>query len=107
MKGRDTLDDLQHFMDNVIVRCFSEKYALFHKQQNCVRNPQDLLRWKLFHQQCEYFPRRQFITEGDITGLTNKMIDKKTQSRIIMLRHIRVLQEMRKNGVVFYLWPCE
>lgn len=108
MKGRDTIDDLQYFLDSVIVRCFSSKYVLFHKQRDIVRNQHDLTLWKLYHNQAQNFPSRKFITEGDISNFTKKMIDKKTASRIVMLRHIQIIQEIRKNSTVFYIWlPIE
>lgn len=104
MKGRDSIDDLQSFLNSVISKCFSIKYILFHKQREFVRNQQDLTLWKLYHSQEQYFPNRKFITEGDISKYTNKLIDKKASSRIVMLRHIQIIQEARKNSTVFYIW---
>lgn len=104
MKGRDTIDDLQYFLNSVISKCFSLKYTLFHKQREFVRNQQDLTMWKLYHSQEQHFPSRKFITEGDISNYTKKLIDKKASSRIVMLRHIQIIQEIRKNSTVFYIW---
>lgn len=104
MKGRDTIDDLQHFLNSVISKCFSIKYTLYLKQRENVRNQQDLTLWKLYHSQQQYFPTRKFITEGDISNYTKKLIDKKASSRIVMLRHIQILQEIRKNSTTFYIW---
>lgn len=60
MKGRDTLSDLQNFLDTVIIRCFSEKYALALKERRFVRNFQDIEQWKMYRSQQEYFPGANF-----------------------------------------------
>lgn len=104
MKGRETLDELRHFFDSVIVKCFTIKYTLMHKHREVVRNQHDMILWKHYHSQAEYFPNRLFITQGDISNATNKMVDKKMANRISMLRHIQLLQEQRHKSTVCYIW---
>lgn len=104
MRGRETLAELQQFLDAVIVRCFTDKYTLLHKKRECVRNPQQLAMWKHFVTQASYFPHRMFITQGDIANLTGRLVDKKTANRIAMLRHLQIVQEQRHQSTVCYLW---
>lgn len=61
-------------------------------------------RWKMYRSQMEYFPGEMFITEGDIAQLIDRMMDKKMSNRISMLRHIHVIQEMRKGSATCYIW---
>lgn len=56
MKGRDTIDDLRHFFEDVVVRCFTLKYALYYKERQVVKNAHDLALYQLYHQQTNYFP---------------------------------------------------
>lgn len=104
MRGRETMADLQLFLDSVVVRCFSEKYTLLLKKRECVRNPQQLALWKHYEQQSEYFPQKLFITQGDIANLTGRLVDKKTSNRLAMLRHLQLLQEQRHKTTVCYVW---
>lgn len=104
MKGRESLDELCHFLDSVIIKCFTTKYTLMHKHREVVRNQHDLNMWKHYHQQADYFPNRMFITQGDISHDTGKMVDKKMANRIGMLRHIQVIQEQRHKATVCYIW---
>lgn len=104
MRGRETLADLQQFLDSVVVRCFSEKYMLLFKKRECVRNPKQLAMWIHYEQQASYFPQRLFITQGDISNITGRMVDKKTTNRLAMLRHLQLVQEQRHKSTVCYVW---
>ncbi|XP_061389363.1 spindle and kinetochore-associated protein 1-like [Musca vetustissima] len=103
MSGRETVDQLNGFLESVIIPCFNEKYQLIHKQRNILRG-NDLELWKLYNDQASYLPGKYFITPGDISRHQNKMLDKKTQNRLTMLRHIGILQEQRIKQTVCYVW---
>ncbi|XP_013108833.1 uncharacterized protein LOC106088080 [Stomoxys calcitrans] len=103
MCGRETLDQLNSFLETVIIPCFNEKYKLIHKQRQGLRS-NDLELWKMFNEQSHYLPGKHFITLGDITRVLNKMLDKKTQNRLTMLRHVGILQEQRIKQTVCYVW---
>lgn len=123
MCGRETLDQLNSFLETIIIPCFNEKYKLIHKERSGLRNLNDLDLWKLYKEQASllpgkfqlivivniYFhtyelPGRTFITPGDITRKLNKMLDKKTLNRLVMLRHIGILNEIRIEQTVCYVW---
>lgn len=54
MKGRESLEDMQQFLDTVIIQSFTAKYALLPKRREAV--PQaDLHFWTLYKSQEEYF----------------------------------------------------
>ncbi|XP_075162733.1 uncharacterized protein LOC142235361 [Haematobia irritans] len=103
MCGRESLDQLNSFLDTVIIPCFNEKYQLIHKQRQHLRN-NDLELWKMYNEQSSYIPGKNFVTLGDITRVMNKMLDKKTQNRLTILRHIGILQEQRVKQTVCYVW---
>ncbi|CAD6993723.1 spindle and kinetochore-associated protein 1 [Ceratitis capitata] len=107
MRGRESVDDLRNFLDTVIVTCFNKKYQLMHRQRSTVRNRQDLELWKVYNQQASYVPGRNFITPGDISQQIHKMLDKKQQNRIVMLRHLGVIQEQRVGQTVCYIWNAD
>ncbi|XP_037950458.1 spindle and kinetochore-associated protein 1-like [Teleopsis dalmanni] len=106
MCGRETFEELKHFLENVIIPCFNEKYELLHRKKANIRNPNEFQLWQLFKQQTSYVPGRNFITPGDISRKINKMMDKKLQNRIIMLRHLSILQEIRVSNIVCYIWTA-
>lgn len=54
MKGRETLDDIQNFLESVIIRCFTSKYTLLPKRREAVA-PMELDLWSLYKSQEEYF----------------------------------------------------
>lgn len=54
MRGRETLDDIQIFLENVIIRCFTSKYTLLPKRREAVP-PMDLDLWNLYKSQEDYF----------------------------------------------------
>lgn len=54
MKGRESLDDVQQFLESVIIRCFTSKYTLLPKRREAVL-PMELDLWNLFKSQEEYF----------------------------------------------------
>ncbi|KAL5284232.1 hypothetical protein ACFFRR_006484 [Megaselia abdita] len=105
MKGRETCDELNAFLENIIISIFNEKYQLLHRVRNFVKQPADFELWKLYNEQISYFPGQNFITNADvIRKMEVKSIDKRTQSKIVMLRHIAVLQEQRKQHLTCYIW---
>ncbi|XP_062543778.1 spindle and kinetochore-associated protein 1-like [Armigeres subalbatus] len=104
MRGRENLDELMAFMQTVIVPCFEEKYTLLYKNKKAVTNQQDLALWKIFNQQQTAFPNIKFVTQGDIARKMGRLIDKKINVKLQMLRHLHILQETRNEGTVYYLW---
>lgn len=57
MKGRENLDDIQYFLESVITRCFTHKYALLPKRREAVQT-NELDVWNMYKQQEEYFKGR-------------------------------------------------
>lgn len=103
MCGRTNIDDIQNFLDTVIIKCFIFKYRILSRKRNSIP-VKDRHLYDLFLEQEKEFPNRLFITQGDITRCIGQMIDKRTNSRIQALRHIKVLQEVRKKTTIYYLW---
>lgn len=56
MCGRETLDQLNSFLETVIIPCFNDKYQLIHKERSCLRNLNDLELWKLYNEQASCLP---------------------------------------------------
>lgn len=54
MKGRENLEDIQQFLDAVIIGSFTFKYALLPKRREAVP-PNELHLWNLYKSQEEYF----------------------------------------------------
>lgn len=54
MRGRESLDDIQNFLEMVIIRCFTSKYTLLPKRREAVA-PGELDLWSLYKSQEEYF----------------------------------------------------
>ncbi|GAB0093677.1 spindle and kinetochore-associated protein 1 [Sergentomyia squamirostris] len=103
MCGRDNRDDLQNFLDTVIGQCFVQKYSMMANNRKSL----SIREWNLydlFYEQEKEFPQRRFITQGDISRFMGKMIDKKINNRIQMLKFIKVLQEVRKKSSIFFIW---
>lgn len=103
MKGRDTVGELNHFLETVVIRCFNDKYTLVYKNREAVKIADKNL-WCTYRQQINYFPGFKFITQGDISRSLARLIDKKTSNRITMLKHLRVLKESREERTICYLW---
>lgn len=107
MKGRDTYSDLDAFFENTIVSVFNEKYQLLHRVKNFVKVPADVELWRTYNEQKSYFPGQHFITNEDIARkLKIKTLDKRTQNKIIMLKHLAILQEQRKQQLICYIWTA-
>lgn len=66
--------------------------------------PGQMTRWKMYRSQMEYFPGEMFITEGDISHLIGRMLDKKMSNRIAMLRHLHVIQDVRRGTTTCFIW---
>lgn len=49
----------------------------------------------------------KFVTQGDIARKMGRLIDKKVNGKIQMLRHLHILQETRHEGTVYYIWIRE
>jgi hypothetical protein len=56
MRNRESRAELQAFMETIIVPCFTEKYAMFHRTREFVKHPADLEKWRLYQSQSNYFP---------------------------------------------------
>lgn len=54
MKGRENLEDVQQFLEKVLVQCFTAKYALLLKRREAVPSNEHHF-WNLYKSQEEYF----------------------------------------------------
>lgn len=54
MRGRETLEDIQQFLDAMIIRCFTLKYTLLPKRREVIA-PTEMDLWNLYKSQEEYF----------------------------------------------------
>lgn len=104
MKGRESLDELRAFLEQIVISCFTEKYTLLCKKREAIRNPHDVEMWKIYKQQKDDFPGKYFVTEGDIARKIGRLIDKKMNSKLQMLRHLNIIKEARKIKTVYYVW---
>lgn len=70
MKGRETLSDLQAFLEKVIIQCFTAKYSLLMKRREAVPAMQIDL-WNLFKSQEGYF--RGKIIDFNSINISNQL----------------------------------
>uniref|UniRef100_U5EXS1 SKA complex subunit 1 n=1 Tax=Corethrella appendiculata TaxID=1370023 RepID=U5EXS1_9DIPT len=103
MRGRETVEDLNLFL-KTIVQCFTDKYSVMKKRRDHIRNPGEMELWRMFREQEPLFKNQKFITQGDIARTLDRMIDRKLNARLQMLRHLQIIQETRKNNTIFYIW---
>lgn len=54
MRGRETRDDIQQFLDGVIIKALTLKYALLPKRREAVA-PCEMDLWNMYKSQEEYF----------------------------------------------------
>lgn len=54
MRGREVLEEIQQFLDTMIIRCFTIKYALLPKRREIIA-PMEMDLWNLYKSQEEYF----------------------------------------------------
>lgn len=47
---------------------------------------------------------RKFITQDDLLHKSGKALDKKSYAKLQMLRYLHILQEVRSEGTVYFLW---
>lgn len=69
-----------------------------------IPQPAQMQRWKMYRSQMEYFPGEMFITEGDVSFLLGRMLDKKMSARIAMLRHLHIIQDLRHKTTTCFIW---
>ncbi|XP_053676728.1 spindle and kinetochore-associated protein 1-like [Anopheles nili] len=104
LKGRMQLVELNQFLEKEVIKCFEEKYTLMYKQRKVISNQHDLAVWKEYNHLQANFPEHNFITQEDLSRKMGKMLDKKSYTKIHMLRHLHILQEVRIEGTVYFLW---
>lgn len=103
MRGRTSLSELQEFLDNVVIKCFNEKYEILYKSRAALKQSEFHLQ-VMFKEQISLFEKQKFITIGDLSRIQNKNVDRKEEKYLQCLRHINILKEIRKNAVVFFIW---
>lgn len=59
MRGRETIEDIQSFLDDVIVQCFTSKYALLPKRKEAV-STMEIELWNLYRRQESYFKGKNY-----------------------------------------------
>uniref|UniRef100_A0A182MJK2 SKA complex subunit 1 n=1 Tax=Anopheles culicifacies TaxID=139723 RepID=A0A182MJK2_9DIPT len=104
LKGRMQLSELQQFLEKEVIKCFEEKYTLMYKHRKVLVNQHDLNEWKMYNSMQANFPDQKFITQDDLSRKTGKILDKKSYSKLQMLRHLHILQEVRSEGIIYFLW---
>lgn len=102
--GRENLADLQRCVDEIFCPCLIDKYTLVNRQTSELTNVNHRQLQRLFKDQESYFPGHFFITEGDISRFMDTMIDKRLRNRILMLRQLGLIKEVRKNSTACYMW---
>lgn len=54
MRGREILEDVQQFLDTVVIKCFTLKYTLLPKRREAITTT-ELDLWNLYKSQEDYF----------------------------------------------------
>uniref|UniRef100_A0A182W8M3 SKA complex subunit 1 n=1 Tax=Anopheles minimus TaxID=112268 RepID=A0A182W8M3_9DIPT len=104
LKGRMQMSELKQFLEKEVIKCFEEKYTLMYKHRKALVNQHDLNEWKVYNTMQANFPDQKFITQDDLSRKTGKVLDKKSYSKLQMLRHLHILQEVRSEGIIYFLW---
>lgn len=102
--GREQMGDLQRCVDEIICPCLIDKYTMLNKPTQELSNINQRQLQRLFKDQESYFPGHYFITEGDIARFMDTLIDKRLRNRILMLRQLGLIKEVRKNSIACYMW---
>lgn len=102
--GREQLGDLQRCIEDIICPCLIDKYTLLGKRTAELSNINHRQLQRLFKDQESYFPGHYFITEGDIARFMDSLIDKRLRNRLLMLRQLGLIKEVRKNSTACYMW---
>lgn len=95
MRKRITLDELQDFLDNSIIKCLNEKYELFYKNRSCIK-PSDFAIQSMHKDQASLFDGQRFISQGDLCRIINKNVEKKQLQYIQCLRHLQIIKEVKE-----------
>jgi Spindle and kinetochore-associated protein 1 len=103
MRGRQTLPELQDFLDNCIIKTFNDKYKTLHRHRSTLK-PSEFTLQSMFRSQESYFEGQKFITVGDIARILEKNVDKRDERHLQMLRHLHIIKESRTNSVCCYIW---
>ena len=61
MRGRENLDELINFLDDVIIACFNEKYKLIFMKREFIKNGNDLQIWRMYKEQVSLYPSKLTI----------------------------------------------
>uniref|UniRef100_A0A182K1J3 SKA complex subunit 1 n=1 Tax=Anopheles christyi TaxID=43041 RepID=A0A182K1J3_9DIPT len=104
LRGRMQLSELVQFLEKEVIKCFEEKYTLMYKHRKALSNQHDLTAWKDYNNMQANFPDHKFITQDDLSRKSGKALDKKSYTKLQMLRHLHILQEVRSEGTVYFLW---
>ncbi|XP_053665852.1 spindle and kinetochore-associated protein 1-like [Anopheles marshallii] len=104
LKGRMQLSELKQFLEKDVIKCFEDKYTLMYKHRKALVSQHDLNEWKVYNSMQAHFPDQKFITQEDLSRKTGKVLDKKSYSKLQMLRHLHILQEVRSEGTIYFLW---
>ncbi|XP_040162212.1 spindle and kinetochore-associated protein 1-like [Anopheles arabiensis] len=104
LRGRMQLSELIQFLEKDVIKCFEEKYTLMYKHRKAVSNQHDLTAWKDYNSMQAKFPDHKFITQDDLLHKSGKALDKKSYAKLQMLRYLHILQEVRSEGTVYFLW---
>lgn len=65
MRGREVLEDMQQFLDTMVIRCFTLKYKLLPKRREIIA-PMEMDLWNLYKSQEEYFKGNSFFQQNSV-----------------------------------------
>lgn len=103
MRGRTSLSELQDFLDSVVIKCFNEKYEILYKSRAALKQSEFQLQL-MYKEHQSLFEKQKFITIGDLSRIQDKNVGRKEEKWLQCLRHVNIIKEVRKNGIVFFIW---
>lgn len=103
MKGRTQLCELVEFLETVVIRTFNEKYQILFKERGALSTADYNLQL-MFRDQNYFDAGSKFVTIGDFCRILNKSVDKKGDRLLQMLRHLRIIKEVRHKNTTCYIW---
>lgn len=104
MRGRLTADSINLFVD-VMNSVLNKKYEILKKPRNKLKNTDfDLYdHWKTTERKASLGSGSYFCTAEDFVKLENYKLDKRAFSKMVVIRHLKLIKEARCGKEILYV----
>ncbi|XP_075216514.1 uncharacterized protein LOC142321897 [Lycorma delicatula] len=104
MRGRLTAESFNAFID-ILNSVIQKKYSILKQPKNKLKhNEQELyVKWKRLEKSAAFPPGTYFCMADDFSTLINYKLDKSSFNKLVILRHIKLIKEVRCNNDTLYV----